>query len=62
MSILFEKGRLSINGFHFHLAKNVVEHLKLNIGRLKLTEGDNFDDYGLWHARITGLFAEAGAG
>lgn len=55
---MLENSRVSINGFH--LAKNVVQHLKMSIGKLKLTEGDNFDDYGLWHARITGLFAEAG--
>jgi hypothetical protein len=54
-----EESHTSTNGFH--LAKNIVEHLKLNIGKRRLAEGDNFDDYGLWHARITGLFAEAGA-
>lgn len=44
----------------FHLAKNLVEHLKLNLGKLKLVEGDNFDNLALWHGRITGCFAEAG--
>ena len=53
-----EESHTLINGLH--LAKNIVEHLKLNIGKRKLAEGDNFSDYGLWHARITGLFAEAG--
>lgn len=53
-----EKGYMSIDGFQF--ARNVAQHLELSLGKLKLTEGDNFDDYGLWHARITGLFAEIG--
>ena len=52
------KSRTVIEGFQ--LAKNVVEHLKLSLGKLKLIEGDNFDNLALWHGRITGCFAEAG--
>lgn len=42
----------------YQLAKNVIDYLKFSAGKRKLTESN---DYGLWHARINGLFAEAGA-
>lgn len=42
----------------YHLAKNVINYLEFSTDKRKLTESN---DYGLWHARITGLFAEAGA-
>jgi len=44
----------------FQLAKNVIKHLRLSLRKLKLVDGNNFENLALWHGRINGCFAEAG--
>ena len=45
----------------FKLAVKVHEYLKSSLPGLELTIEDNYWDNAMWHARITGCIAEAGA-